>query len=123
MTNFAITNDWSDEERRTYDRYSVNFYLRVIDLDSDTLLGSIVDISLSGMRLVSEVPLPVGKTCHVRLDIALGEDDKEQVVFDTTSIWTREDLIPGQYESGWSNTLSPEAFKSVQRLIDKILSM
>jgi len=70
MTDIAITNDWSNEERREYERYSVNFYLRVIDLDSDTLLGDVVDISLAGMRLVSEVPHPVDKTCHAKMEIA-----------------------------------------------------
>ena len=123
MTPIAIANDWSNEERREYERYSVNFYLRVIDLDSDTQLGDVVDISLSGMRLVSNVPHPVKKTCHVRMDIALGDDYKEQVDFITTSVWAREDLTPGMYESGWSNTLSPEAFQSIQRLIDRISSM
>lgn len=123
MTHNAIANDWSIEERRAYERYSINFYVRVIDLDSDTLLGNVVDLSLSGMRLVSEVPLPVEKTCHVRMHIALGEDYKDQVDFVTTSVWARADLTPGLYESGWSNTLSPEAFRSIHRLLDKIVSM
>ncbi len=123
MTHNAIANDWSNEERRAYERSSINFYMRVIDLDSDTLLGNVVDLSLSGMRLVSDVPLPVEKTCHVRMDIALGEDYKKQVDFVTTSIWSRADLTPEQYESGWSNSLSPEAFQSIQRLLDRIASM
>ena len=57
------------------------------------------------------------------MNIALGEDYKDQVDFVTTSVWAREDLTPGLYESGWSNTLSPEAFQSMQRLLDKIISM
>jgi hypothetical protein len=123
MTDIAIANDWSNEERREYERHSVNFYLRVIDLDSNTLLGNVVDISLSGMRLVSEVPLPVENTYNVRMDMVLGEDYKEHVDFVTTSIWAREDITPGMYESGWRNTLSPEAFQSIQQLIDRLSSM
>jgi c-di-GMP-binding flagellar brake protein YcgR len=123
MTHIAIADDWSHEERRAYERYSVNFYLRVIDVDSDTLLGNVVDISLNGMRLVSETLLPVDKTHRVRMEIALGEDDTEHVDFVATSIWSREDLTPGLYESGWKNTLSPAASRSLQRLIDRISSM
>ena len=123
MEHIAIAHDWSQEERRAYERYSVHFYLRVIALDSETLLGNVVDISLAGMRLVSDTPLPVGTTCRVRMDIALGKDYEEQLVFVTTSMWVHADVTPGLYESGWRNTLSPEACRSMQRLLDQIASM
>ena len=75
------------------------------------------------MRLVSDAPLPVGTTCRVRMDIALGKDYEEQLVFVTTSMWEHADVTPGLYESGWRNTLSAATCRSMQRLLDRIASM
>lgn len=123
MTNIAIDNDWSPEERREYERYSVDFSLCVVDLDSNTILGNLADISATGMKLVTDTPIPVEKTFRVRLDIALGDDHQESVRFETRSVWSRKDHNPGQYETGFSNTLSPRASESIQRLIDLLMSI
>src|SRR5262245_58951971 len=98
VTNFAVDNDWSFEERREYERTSVNFFLRVVDLDNDSLLGDVSDISMGGMRLVSAAPIPIKQKFRVRMDIALGDDYQEEVFFEAHSVWGREDPNPGLYE-------------------------
>jgi hypothetical protein len=123
MADIGIDNDWSFEERREYERMSVNFYLRVVDLDSARLLGDVVDISMGGMKLISAAPIPAEKKFRVQMDIALGNDYQEEVFFEAHSVWSRKDLNPGLFETGFRNALSPHAAASIQRLIDMIKSM
>ena len=123
MTDFAIDNDWSPKDRREYERHSVAFYLRVINMENGCELGHLVDISVSGMKLVSNILVPVNTTFHVRLDIALGSDYQDEVQFETQCVWSQADDNPGQYESGFRNTLPPEAMVGVQKLINVLVSM
>jgi hypothetical protein len=57
------------------------------------------------------------------MDIALGEDYQENTCFEAHSVWSREDVTPGHYETGFRNALPPQAVASIQRLIDMIKAM
>ncbi len=48
-------------ERRKSERRSISYYLRIIDADSNLMLGHLGDITLQGLKMDSQKPLPVKK--------------------------------------------------------------
>ena len=122
-TNDLIENDWNEEERRAYERYSVEFYLSVYDRKTNIFLGHVVDISLGGMQLLSETPIASGQLFRLRMDVSLESGRKEQIEFDAWSIWRTEDLNPGFYNAGFQFLdLSPTTGQSIQGVIDEIVA-
>ncbi|MFM9888145.1 MAG: PilZ domain-containing protein [Burkholderiales bacterium] len=88
-SNPVISSDLRPDERRAYERYLVDFFIRIIDERDGTILGDVVDISLGGMKLMSEAHLPSGGTYTVRLDLAMESGFKRQVSFAATSAWAK----------------------------------
>lgn len=123
MSLSETDRDWNAEERRATERHPIFFDLRVIDLEQDTPLGDVIDISLSGMRIISETPFRVDDTRRVRLAIVLGQGGPQTVCFETHCVWSRYVERLGHYESGCANTLSPAAAAHIAQLIKRIQAM
>ncbi|HHW78803.1 MAG TPA: PilZ domain-containing protein [Xanthomonadaceae bacterium] len=122
-SNELIENDWDEEERRAYERYSVEFYLCVYNRDTDALLGHVVDISLGGMQLLSETPIAGGELFRFRMDVSLESGRKEVVEFEARNIWQAEDPNPGFYNAGFQfQALSPAAMQSIQEIVEEIVA-
>lgn len=96
----AVGHDWDVKERREYERYSVENYLRVIDVETGKHLGDVVDISLGGIRLLSHAALQKGQSFRMRFEIAMGEEYRAEVLFVGNVVWSRNDIDPGFYTSG-----------------------
>lgn len=116
-----IDDDRDLEEKRAYERYSVEFYLSVYDRDAGALIGHVVDISLGGLQILSESPIGGGEQFRFRMDVSLESGRKENVDFEAWRIWQSEDLNPGFYSAGFQFIdLSPGAAQSVRAIIDEI---
>ncbi len=117
-----IENDWNEENRREHTRYDLeDYYLRVYTREADDLLGQVVDISLGGMRLLSDFPLPTKKLFSVWMDISLESGKKEKVALEARSVWSREDDNPGFYLTGFQYVNpSPQALRTIQAVIDEL---
>ena len=115
--------NWHAEERRDSERHLVSFDLRLTDLQQETPLGEVIDISLSGMRIVSETPFPVDARRFVRLDISLGHDPPHTVCFATHCVWSRYVEGLGCYEAGCANTLSTPVAVCIAQLIERLRAM
>ena len=114
----AIVNDWSEEERRQQERFSLDHYLKVIDQDTQTLLGHIVDISMGGIKVLGEHPIEAEKKFHLLFDISLGDGKQTHVTVEARSIWTAKDINPGFHTTGFCFLeLSNESYESVSSLI------
>jgi c-di-GMP-binding flagellar brake protein YcgR len=123
MRDDLIENDWNEEERRAYERYSVEFYLCVYNRDTGALMGDVVDISLGGMQLLSETPIASGELFRFRMDASLESGKKEVFEFEGRSVWQTEDLNPGFYNAGFEFlALSPAAMQSIQAVIEEIVA-
>lgn len=54
---------------RTYERYNTHFPVEVIQNQAHIEIERLASISYGGMRLDSDVPLPVGSVCDFRLPV------------------------------------------------------
>lgn len=116
-----IENDWNDDERRQQERYSLSSHLNAYSQSNNLLVGYVVDISLGGMMLLSEEPLPTGKSFYFRLDVRLGDNHQDQMLLEAISVWGKPDANPGLHNTGFRfANLSTATLLSLHNLIDRL---
>lgn len=121
MAEKMIESDWSESERREYERYSVMFYLAVYDRENDSSLGQILDISMGGLRLLSEKSIPVNACFHLVIDVSLESGKKGKIAVEAKSVWGQEDDNPGFYVTGFQFFgLSPQAKRFIRTIVDEL---
>lgn len=89
------------EERRRLKRRHLVYYLKVFDLSRGELIGHLVDITSEGFMLVREEPLETGKVFHFRLELPQEILMKETITFTAECRWTRRDVNPDLFVSGF----------------------
>lgn len=87
-------------EMRRVERRHLVYYLRVFDGMSAKVLGHIVDISAKGMMLISDNPLPVGETFRLRMRLPASIGNKDELIFNATSRWCKQDINPEFHITG-----------------------
>jgi c-di-GMP-binding flagellar brake protein YcgR len=118
-----IINDWDEKERRNQERYSLEYFLRIVDRDTESLLGHIIDISLGGMRLISEAPIPTQKDFRLWMEISLESGLQGKIALEARSVWGRKDINPELYDTGFSFiALSAETRSTIENLIRELSS-
>jgi hypothetical protein len=80
-------------EKRKYERHRGGDYLRVIDSDTEEILGYITEMSLGGFRLESPKTLTLEKDYTLRLEYAIEEDDMRYIVLIARARWSQPDPI------------------------------
>ncbi|MGB2681985.1 MAG: PilZ domain-containing protein [Candidatus Competibacter sp.] len=120
-TKNLIDNDWDVEERRAYERYSVEFYLCVYNQDDGSLVGHVVDISLGGLQLLSENPVASGEEFRFRMELSLESGRKESINFQARNVWQDEDVNLGSFNVGFEFIhLTPAAQQSLEAAIQEM---
>jgi hypothetical protein len=105
-------------ERRRQQRRNVNFYLPVMDSDTQEVIGHMVDISLVGFMMDSKIPVPTNVMYNLHLDFMENVAGRASLDFTGRSKWCRHDLIqPFLYNAGFEFVnLAPgdlEVFKTI----------
>ncbi|MDT4856689.1 PilZ domain protein [compost metagenome] len=77
------------EERRQHSRHTTELQLAVFDLHSEQCLGRIVDLSMDGFMVLSELPLTADSVWECRLVPLNREDGLEEVRLGADCLWTR----------------------------------
>lgn len=116
-----IDNDWSEQERRRYERHAVQFYLRVHSEDGQRLLGEVANISLGGMKLMCAAPLARGHSYRCSMAVSLESGRRESVAFAARCVWTGRDDVLGCENAGLEFIeLSDDALASIERIIAEL---
>jgi len=106
------------DKRRIKRRYLL-YYMRVFDTDSKQQIGNLVDLTPMGAMVVSEQPLPVKVTYHLKLELSEDVSDKPFMEFTARSLWCRPDIEPHFYNTGFKIlNLEPEDAQIVQRIVE-----
>ncbi|GAB3462655.1 PilZ domain-containing protein [Azotobacter salinestris] len=87
--------------QRRIERHQLPYYLKVFNRVTDKPMGYIGNISREGLMLISPWPMLVLAEFDMRLKIP-GRDGLQQYIdFSATCRWTREDVTPGSFDSGF----------------------
>jgi len=89
------------QEKRKHKRVPLHYYLKVLESNSEEHLGYLIDVSEEGFKLLSEDQIPIGSevVCTVQLpDEIKGYKD---LSFKAKACWSRKDINPNYYASGY----------------------
>jgi len=106
------------EKRRIKRRYLL-YYMRVYDDDSHQQIGNLVDITPVGAMVVSETPIPVKLTYHLKLELSDDISDQPFLEFTARSLWCQADVEPHFYNTGFKIVkLDPDQVGIVERIVE-----
>jgi hypothetical protein len=108
-------------ERRRVERKDFSYYMRLVDNDTQELVGHLVDISSGGFKLDSQAPIPTNKDFRLRLDLTSEVADKPSMIFVARSKWCETDpLDPFVYNVGFQLiSIAPVDLEIINRMIEK----
>ena len=109
------------DDRRHLERKDFSYYMRLIDNDTQDLVGHLVDISSGGFKLDSQGPIPINKDFRLRMDLTREVADKPAMVFVARSKWCEVDpLDPFIYNVGFQLVnISPADLEIFNRMMAK----
>ncbi|GGM05129.1 PilZ domain-containing protein [Pseudomonas asuensis] len=98
------------KQNRHIERHQLPYFLKVFNRFTDRPMGYLGNISLDGMLLISQLPLLVGAKFELRLKVPGQDGQLHFIDFDASCQWSREDVTPGYYDSGFSISAPPHEF-------------
>lgn len=108
-------------EKRTVPRKKFSFYMRVLDDDTQEILGHMVEVSAIGLRLETVGPLPINKDFYLRLELTHDLGDLPYIVFIARSKWCKiDDIQPNLFRVGFEIIeIMPEDKEIFLRILGK----
>ncbi len=88
-------------QKRRLHRRNIVYYLNVFDRKTNRILGNLVDITPEGIMLLSNEPIPENTIFDLRLQFPGDIFGEDSVAFAGESIWTRRDVNPEYYVTGF----------------------
>ena len=109
------------DETRALKRRHLVYYLEVYDDDANELLGHLVDLTTSGLKLVSKQRIPTNRTYRLRMMLPEGYFSQKDLYFEAQSLWSSNDVNPDFYDTGFSApTLDAKAQEIIQDLVGQL---
>jgi hypothetical protein len=89
-------------EQRTTPRKKIPVYMRVLNDDTQEILGHMVEVSMEGLRLETTHELPINKDYYLRLELTPDIGSIPYIVFAARSKWCKMDIIlPNLFHVGF----------------------
>ena len=94
--------------------------MKVLDDDTEQIVGHLVEISMTGMRLETAAPFPSEREYRLHMELTPDISDKLFMFFSARSKWCKPDTImPNLYLVGFQITeISPHDQEIYQRLLE-----
>ena len=116
-----MTSSESREQRRA-ERWNLYCFLRIVEPgNADELLGHLVDVSESGLRIMSMQPYSPGTECRFEVQIPQPSGCLKSIRLHTCCVWSRYDEGFGKYFSGFRFVNTDDA--TTTRIRDLIENM
>jgi hypothetical protein len=96
--------------QRRIERHQLPYYLKVFNRITDKPMGYIGNVSLDGLMLISQYPMLVNARFDMRLKIPGRDGRIHPIDFTATCQWSREDITPGTYDSGFALVAPPAEY-------------
>ncbi|NJN79389.1 MAG: PilZ domain-containing protein [Anaerolineales bacterium] len=108
-------------EQRTTPRKQIPVYMRVLNDDTQEILGHMVEVSEIGLRLETTVALPINKDYYLRLELTPDLGNVPYIVFAAQSKWCKMDtILPNLYRVGFQLIeILPEDKEVFSRVLQK----
>lgn len=107
------------DETRSLKRRHLVYYLEVYDDDANELLGHLVDLTTTGLKLVSKKRIPTNRNYKLRMMLPEGYFSQKDLYFEAKSMWSSNDINPDFYDTGFA---APELDPAAQNIILDLVS-
>ncbi|MBA3003339.1 MAG: PilZ domain-containing protein [Desulfurivibrio sp.] len=107
------------DETRTLKRRHLVYYLEVYDDEANELLGHLVDLTTSGLKLVSKQRIPTNRNYKLRMMLPEGYFSQKDLYFEAQSMWSANDINPDFYDTGFA---APKIDPAAQNIIRDLVS-
>ncbi len=105
-------------EKRKWKRRHIIYYLKCYYKDTDELVGQLVDITTSGLKLVTENSVEPGRIIDLRMVLPEEIDNKKEIFFTVRSLWCKRDINPKYFSIGCEfEDISREDMNIIETLI------
>lgn len=105
-------------EKRRAKRRHIIYYLRVYDQNTSRLVGQLVDITTSGIKLISESEIEKDVVMKLRMELPEEIDRKKEITFEVITLWCKRDVNPNFHSIGCSFLeIAPEDVNIIKSLI------
>ena len=101
LENECSMNEQRSLERRNLDRIKLFYYLRVYDRDTREFAGSVFDLSIQGMKLVSERLFTVQSLYYLKILLPEGSILGESIDIDAQCRWRSDGDQINTFEAGF----------------------
>lgn len=108
-------------EKRKLDRRKFSYYMRVLDANTEKLVGYLADISADGFKVDSQMGIPLNMDFMLRMDIPAEISNTKFITFAARSKWCKSDRFdPTSYNVGFQITaIHPGARDIFIRMFEK----
>lgn len=87
--------------KRIPKRRQLIYYSEVLDQKKKTLAGHLIDISTSGIKLITPEKVAVDKMFTFEVKLPYELEGRKVLVFEARSIWCKKDVNPDYYAAGF----------------------
>ena len=98
------------KSQRRIERHLLPYYLKVFNRITDKPMGSIGNISLDGLMLISPYPMLTAARFEMRIKIPRTDGGIRKIDFSATCQWSHEDVTPGSFDSGFALVAPPRDY-------------
>ena len=95
---------------RRIERHQLPCCLQVFNRFTDKPIGYLGNISSEGLMLVSQLPMMINVDFELCLKIPGLEGDVHAIDFTARCLWSREDINPQHYDSGFMLLQAPAEY-------------
>ena len=108
------------KNKREANRHPIIQFLSVSDASGAEVIGKVLDISESGMRVLTELnTYPIGPQHNISLEVLLNGGETEEYAITAQAIWIKLDDDPGYCQIGFRFlTLPDESTDFLQFIIN-----
>lgn len=97
-----LNSDCKHSQNRKTNRFQLQEYYRVYDNDSKALLGYVLDISSTGLQLVSREPVEDLPVFTLGIELPYDATQVRYLVLPAQLIWRKADVIPCYFDAGFA---------------------
>lgn len=87
-------------DRRRANRHQLLFNARVYDADSGRLIGHLSNLSTDGVMVITERPLPMGRTHRMRIPLPVAFEGRNELEIEAAVAWTQPAMHPTYHRNG-----------------------
>ncbi len=108
-------------ERRKQKRKEISYYICVMDSTSGQMIGHLVDVAPSGLRIDSHLQIPPGMPFLLQIELVGELTDNPLVTLATRTVWCKPDeLEPNVYNIGLKvENLTPHQAQLLEKIAEQ----